>query len=281
MGAPVTTVEILTKSREQVLSGWVENTRKLAGRTFELMTEAQFITQTQDFADAFTLAIQSSNYSDITKPEYEAVLELLSDISSTRAEQGFTPTETAAFVISFKLSLNQILKETITDSTILAEEVIRVGDLVDLLSIYTFQSYSDARETVVRRQAAAIAFSNPMVRVWDNLISFPLQGILDTSAMKKFTTDMLNSIIENQAKVVIIDLSGIESLDTKTTHYLMNAVGAARLMGSEAVISGISPEVAGIIVALGIDLQVKTFRELREGIEYGFTVLNLKIVPDN
>ncbi len=72
-------------------------------------------------------------------------------------------------------------------------------------------------------------------------------------------------------------MTAIPVMDTGTANSLIHAIEAARLMGAEAVITGLSPEIASIIVKLGIDLRARTLRELREGIRYAFEILNLKV----
>ncbi len=98
--------------------------------------------------------------------------------------------------------------------------------------------------------------------------------------MAKFTEEMLDAITRHQARVVIVDLTAIAAMDTATCNRLMQAIEAARLMGSEVIITGISPAIASIIVKLGVDLKARTLRELREGILYAFRVLGLKVVEE-
>lgn len=245
------------------------------------MTETQFDDETRAFVTEYVEAIGSGNYEDITKPEYENLLKMLQGVGASRAKQGFTPTETAAFVMSFKKAVNKVLKENIEDPLKLASEVLVMGNLIDKLSLYTFETFVETRDKIIKEQAVALEFTNPMIMVWDNLITFPLQGILDTHRMAIFTEEMLDAIIRHQARVVIVDLTAIAAMDTATCNHLMHAIEAARLMGSEAVITGISPAVASIIVKLGVDIKVRTLRELREGIQYAFNVLGLKVVRES
>jgi rsbT co-antagonist protein RsbR len=155
-----------------------------------------------------------------------------------------------------------------------------MGSLIDKLALYTFETFVESREKMMKEQAMALEFSNPMIMVWNNLIAFPLQGILDTHRMEKFTTEMLDAITRHQARVVIIDVTAIPTMDTATCHRLIQAIKAAQLMGSEAIITGISPSVASIIVKLGVDLEARTLRELREAIQYAFRVLKLYVVEE-
>ncbi len=278
MESKLTGAKFLTEKR--LLELWKKLIRGSAGRTFELMTENQFGEETRAFVTEFVEALSSGNYEDITRPEYENLLKMLYGVSARRAEQGFTPTETAAFVMSFKEAINMVLEEKIEDKAKLASEVLVMGNLIDKLSLYTFEIFVETREKIIKEQAVALEFTNPMIMVWDNLITFPMQGILDTYRMAKFTEEMLDAITRHQARVVIVDLTAIAAMDTATCNRLMQAIEAARLMGSEVIITGISPAIASIIVKLGVDLKARTLRELREGIKYAFRVLGLKVVEE-
>ena len=280
MRSKLTSSQFLKEEQRNLLETWKKNIRALAPRTSELMTAAQFDQETQSFLAEFVKAITSENYEDITQPEYENLLTMLRGVSSNRAEQGFTPTETAVFIMSFKEAVNRYLGEKLEDPKRLAAEVLVMGSLIDKLALYTFESFVESREKMIKEKAMALEFSNPMIMVWDNLIAFPLQGILDTHRMAKFTTEMLDAITTHQARVVIIDLTAIPTMDTATCHRLIQAIKAAQLMGSEAIITGISPSVASIIVKLGVDLEARTLRELREGIQYAFRVLKLNVTEE-
>ncbi len=273
----LTVAQFLKEKQEHLLDSWRDNIREMADRTFELMTVDQFNEEATSFVTEFVAAISSENYEDITRPEYQKLLTLLREISANRAEQGFTPTETASFVMSFKRVVNKYLKQHVKEPKNLAAEVLTFGDLIDKLAMYTFESFVATREKIIKEQAAALEFSNPMIMVWENLIAFPLQGILDTERMAKLTTDMLDAIRRHDARVVLIDLTGIPVMDTATADRLIQTIEAARLMGSEAIITGISPEVASIIVKLGIEFKADTLRELREGIRHAFRKLKLKV----
>lgn len=277
MKSRLTTAQFLKGKLEDVLDTWKENVRAAADRTLKLMTVAQFDEQARSFVTEFMTAISSENYEDITRPEYVKLLTILQEISASRAEQGFTSRETAVFVLSFKKVVNKYLKQHVKEPKKLAAQVMIFGDLIDELAINTFENFVETREKIIKKQAEALEFSNPMIMVWENLIAFPLQGVLDTYRMAKFATEMLNAIRRHNARVVLIDLTAIPSMDTATANRLIQAIEAARLMGSEAIITGISPEVASIIVKLGIDFKAQTLRELREGIKYAFEILKLKM----
>ena len=259
---------------------WKKLISRSANRSFDLMTVTQFDEETQAFVTEFVKAISSENYEDITRPEYENLLTMLRGISANRVELGFTPTETAVFILCFKEVINTVLEDKSEDPKELASDVLVIGNLMDKLALYTFETFVASREAIIKKQAVALEFTNPMIMVWDNLIAFPLQGVLDTYRMAKFTEEMLDAITRHQARVVIVDLTAIPTMDTATCHRLIQAIEAVRLMGSEAVVTGISPSVASIIVKLEVGLKARTLRELREGINYAFRVMGLKVVEE-
>ncbi len=265
---------------KRLLEMWKKLISRSASRTFDLMTVAQLDEETRAFVTEFVKAISSENYEDITRPEYENLLTMLRGISANRAELGFTPTETAVFIFGFKEVINTVLEEKIEDPKKLASDVLVMGNLIDKLALYTFETFVASRETIIKKQAVALEFTNPMIMVWDNLIAFPLQGVLDTHRMAKFTEEMLEAITRHQARVVIVDLTAIATMDTATCNRLIQAIEAARLMGSEAIVTGISPSVASIIVRLEVGLKARTLRELREGINYAFRVMGLKVIEE-
>lgn len=280
MKSRLTLAQFLKGKTKHVTDSWKKNISEMGGSTFDLMTVGQFDEEARSFVTEFVKAISSENYEDLTRPEYEKLLKMLREISANRAELGFSPTETASFVLTFKKTLNEYLEQQFKEPKKLAAQVMIVGGLIDKLAMYTFESFAATREKIIKEQAAALEFTNPMIMVWENLIAFPLQGILDTFRMTKLTTEMLNAIRRHDARVVLIDLTAIPAMDTATANRLIQAIEAARLMGSEAIITGISPEVASIIVKLGIELKAYTLRELREGIKHAFRILKLKVTDE-
>ncbi len=118
-----------------LLKTWMDNITTLPGsRTLEFMTEDQLLQQTSDLLQLLIAAFRSGNYEDITHPEYADTLAMLRDISASRAEQGFNPSETATFVFSFKDALLEYLQEEYGESPErLNTEVIRLSKLIDQL----------------------------------------------------------------------------------------------------------------------------------------------------
>jgi rsbT co-antagonist protein RsbR len=123
---------------------------------------------------------------------------------------------------------------------------------------------------VIERQAAAIReLSTPVMEIWDDILMLPIVGVVDTRRSMDIMNNLLQSIVARQAKFVIVDVTGVEVVDTKTADYLLKVVRAANLLGARCVLTGLSPAVAQTLVTIGADLtEVKTLRNPKEGLRH-------------
>lgn len=118
----------------------------------------------------------------------------------------------------------------------------------------------------------------PLVEMWENIILVPVIGILDTHRAEKLSEELLQKIVEEEAGFVIIDIAGVEAMDTRVVKHLIDIIKALELMGSNAVISGMRPDVAKTLVGLDVVFQVPTFNVLRRALHYTFKQMGLKVV---
>ncbi len=111
--------------------------------------------------------------------------------------------------------------------------------------------------------------SAPVIPIFEDTVALPLVGSIDSGRAKRITADLLEGISQRRAKIAIIDITGVPTVDTAVVHSLMKGVRAAELMGCQVVLTGIRPEIAHTLVVLGVDLgEVVTLRNLQNGIEY-------------
>jgi rsbT co-antagonist protein RsbR len=171
--------------------------------------------------------------------------------------QGFSPTETATFILSFKRPLFARLREDLAaDPARLADDTWRVTLLLDSLALFTTETFLASREDVIRRQQQELLeLSTPVVKIWDGVVAVPLIGTLDSARTQIVMENLLEHIVRLSASVAIIDITGVPTVDTLVAQHLIKTVSAARLMGAECIISGIRPQIAQTIVHLGITLE--------------------------
>jgi rsbT co-antagonist protein RsbR len=130
-------------------------------------------------------------------------------------------------------------------------------------------SFVEERERVIREQQEAIReLSTPALQVRDGLLILPIIGAVDSRRARQLTEQLLGAIQRNRARVVVIDITGVASVDETVANHLVQTVEAARLMGATSVITGLSSKIAQTIVDLGVDLgMLNTVGDLQGGLE--------------
>lgn len=137
------------------------------------------------------------------------------------------------------------------------------------------------RELTIRSQQEAIReLSTPALQVRDRLLILPIIGLLDSHRAKQLTDNLLQAIRSHRAKVVVMDLTGVATVDSKVANHLIQTVAAARMMGAQVIVTGLSAEVAQSLVTLGVDLsRLNTIGDLQGGLEEAERILGATSVP--
>jgi rsbT co-antagonist protein RsbR len=130
-------------------------------------------------------------------------------------------------------------------------------------------SFVEERERVIREQQEAMReLSTPVLQVRPRLLILPIIGMLDQKRARQLTEQLLSAIQANRAKLVVIDITGVAAIDLDVANHLVQTVEAARLMGANAIITGLSSKIAQTLVDLGVDLSMmKTVGDLQGGLE--------------
>lgn len=189
-------------------------------------------------------------------PLPDGIREFLDDFSRARASEGFPSHQTATFVFSLKRALFAVLDELYRgDPARLVEETWTLSELVDQWGLHTISVFQQTREDVIRRQQDdMLELSTPVVKLWDGVIALPMIGTLDSARTQVVMETLLQRIVDTEAQIAIIDITGVPLVDTLVAQHLMKTVAAIRLMGADCIISGIRPQIAQTIVHLGVDL---------------------------
>jgi Anti-anti-sigma regulatory factor (antagonist of anti-sigma factor) len=246
--------EILAKDESALIEDWL---KEMSGSTRrgDLIKESDLRSQSSLFLKFLRQGAESQN-SDIETSSWEPMRDLMGEISRTRAQQGFTPTETATFILSFKKPLFTRLRSQFGgDANALANELWSATELLDSLGLYTVETYIKTREELIRRQQEEmLELSTPVVKLWDGILALPIIGTLDSARTQVVMETLLENIVKTNSKVAIIDITGVPTVDTVVAQHLLKTVTAARLMGADCIISGVRPQIAQTIVHLGINL---------------------------
>jgi rsbT co-antagonist protein RsbR len=214
-------------------------------------------------------------------PENHPLALLMSEFSASRAVAGFTPTETAQYVMSLKSVLTLALIRELQDTPAELEvNLSAVDDVIGRLTLVTFSAFVATRERIILGQSASlIDLSTPVIRLWDRVLLLPLVGVIDTARARKFTENLLEAITRYEASVTVIDVTGVPVFDTAVARHLMKTVDAAQLLGTRVVMTGLNPEGALTLTKLGISMpNVITRATLRTGVAEALALIGRRIV---
>jgi rsbT co-antagonist protein RsbR len=126
---------------------------------------------------------------------------------------------------------------------------------------------------IVEKQRAAIReLSTPIIELWEGVLCLPVVGIMDTARNTDMTNSLLQAIVVKKTRYTIIDITGIEVMDTRTVDHFMRMAKSIRLLGAECALTGISPHIAQTVVHMGLDIDdIVTHRCLRDALAYYVT----------
>ena len=247
-------LDVLSKHEGSILDEWIKEMSG-ATRRSDLMKDIEFRAQCSKFLKLVQAGAASGSV-DLHTPAWEPARAMLAEVSRTRAQQGFTPSETATFVFSVKKPLFSRLRQHVgSDVEGLAAELWSCTELIDSLGLYTAEMYLKTREEIIRRQQEEmLELSTPVVKLWDGILALPIIGTLDSARTQVVMETLLGAIVKTNSRVAIIDITGVPTVDTLVAQHLLKTVTAARLMGADCIISGVRPQIAQTIVHLGINL---------------------------
>ena len=273
--------QLIADHEQDILSDWIGQLKTAGAVQAGRLKEAELATQCRNVLNAFIQALRQGG-TQIAHPAFEPVRDILSSLSRARALQGFAAGETANFVLSLKRPLFERLTASGGHTVQLVWPVMI---LIDDLALHTMETYQKSREEVIVRQQREIAeLSTPVVKLWEGVLALPVIGTLDSQRTQIVMENLLQSIVDEEAEIAIIDITGVPTVDTLTAQYLLKTVAAARLMGADCIISGIRPQIAQTIVHLGVELNVITKATLADAFSLalrrlGRTVTRLKSEP--
>jgi len=219
---------------------------------------------------------------DIANDRAEAFPAYWANNTGARAEQGAKVEDMIqAITIGLELLTADVVELAPDDLELQNWWLSRSSPLAFAGLITLAQIFTVVRERTIRLQEARIReLSSPIIPLYNGILVLPLVGAIDSHRAGQIMESLLSGISEQQADVVIMDITGVPVVDTSVANYLLLAARAARLLGAQIILVGISAEVAQTITQLGADLSsIVTRANLQSGIEYALGLLGLAIAP--
>lgn len=238
--------DLLTTQREEFVATWV---RTVGATLHGRLSDAELARELGDLYDALTSAVAGGGLAGRSSA-FGEVRSLLVELSRNRARQGFTPTETAVSVFALK----QVLEPSLTGDKDGSDAYLALARLLDDLGLFTVEEHARTREEIISSQAEQLLeLSTPVVKLWEGVVGVPLVGTLDSARTQVVMEKLLQALVDSNSTQAIIDITGVPTVDTQVAQHLLKTVVAARMMGATCTISGVRPQIAQTLVALGVE----------------------------
>jgi rsbT co-antagonist protein RsbR len=240
----------LLRSREdEIVKRWTEiASRGLRGR----LTDAELNRQVREVYNSLVAILGAGGDGELAGAHGGESRAALTELSTAWARHGFSPTETANLVFIVKEVVVGLAEGDEADRR--TSDFLELSGLVDEMGLFTFDTYTRAREAIIADQTEQLLeLSTPVVKLWEGVVAVPLVGTLDSARAQVVMEKLLQTLVDTGSAFAIVDITGVPAVDTQVAQHILKTVVAARLMGAECIISGIRPQIAQTVVALGIE----------------------------
>ncbi|WP_313218702.1 STAS domain-containing protein [Stenotrophomonas sp.] len=251
------TIDLIRSHQEPVLAAWAGNLAGTSQAQDGRLSSRELDVQVREFWRLFLDALSATDVSAVARAEWQDIRRFLEELSRERVLKGFNSTETASFIFSLKRPLFDVIQQGYAnDPAHLGDQLWAISELIDQLGLHTVSVFQKTREDVIQRQQEEmLELSTPVVKLWDGVLALPMIGTLDSQRTQVVMESLLQRIVDTGSEIAIIDITGVPTVDTLVAQHLLKTVTAIRLMGADAIISGVRPQIAQTIVHLGLDLQ--------------------------
>jgi rsbT co-antagonist protein RsbR len=245
------------------------------------ITEAQLLTAMSPeeiFSEATT--VYDSYVEVLETGSVEALQDYARDLSERIIPRGVETDEVVGIVLLLRDVLARSLFEKYqTDFTLLNRVLDAYEPAANRIANTVAVSFVQERERIIRQQQEAIReLSTPVLQVREQLLILPIIGVLDSQRARQVTEQLLRAIRANRAKVVVIDITGVPTIDSTVANHLVQTVDASGLMGASVIITGLSSEIALTLVTIGLDLsKMNAVGDLQGGIEEAERLLGYEV----
>jgi rsbT co-antagonist protein RsbR len=260
----------LRKNRTRLREEWAH--RITEAHLLTAMTDEEVITETTSIYDNYLNVLETG--------DVEALEAYARNLSERIIPRGVETDD----VIGIVLLLRDVLLRSLFEKSQASMELLsRMLDAFEpaarRITVTVAAGFVHERERIIRQQQDAIReLSTPVLPVREGLLILPIVGVIDPQRARQLTQQLLRGIRTNRAKVVVIDVTGVPSINSTVANHLVLTVEAARLLGATAIVTGLSPEIAQTLVTIGVDLsKMNTVCDLREGIEEADRTLGFKV----
>jgi rsbT co-antagonist protein RsbR len=263
----------LRRNRPQLREEWVR--RITESRLLTSMTKEEIFAEATSVFDNYVEVLETGSV--------EALQAYARNLSERIIPRGVDTPEVVGIVLLLRDVLARSLFEKYQGDFPLLNRVLDAYEpAANRIATTVSVGFVQERERVIRQQQEAIReLSTPVLQVRERLLILPIIGVVDSERARQLTEQLLRGVRANRAKVVVMDITGVPSVDATVANHLVQTVEASRLLGATVIVTGLSPEIAQTLVTIGVDLsKMNTVGDLQGGIEeaerrLGYRVLSV------
>lgn len=265
---------------DSIAKGYADELIKTLNKHFKKFDESSLIFDNPEVLERVKI-LQKEYFLRLTKGNYDSrYVEESLNIGSVHANIGL---DVKWYLGAYNFYLRAVGKKIFDafkkDPQKGGEAFFSLMKLVFLDIGLAIDTYIFQREiTIVEQQQAINELSTPVLQMREGLLILPIVGVIDTQRARQITEKLLHMIRDRRAKVVVVDITGVSTVDSKVANHIIQAVSASRLMGAQVIVSGLSPEVAQTLATIGTDLTtLTTVGDLQGGIVEAERILGYQV----
>ena len=264
-------VALLRQNRTQLREEWAR--RITDARLLTAMTKEEIFSEATSVYDNYVEVLETGSV--------EALQAYARNLSERVIPRGVETNEVLGIVLLLRDVLaRSLFKKYQADFELLNRVLDAYEPAANRVANTVGVSFVQERERVIRQQQEAIReLSTPVLQVRERLLILPIIGVIDAQRARQLTEQLLRGIRQNRAKVVVVDITGVPTIDSTVANHLVQTVEASRLMGAGVIITGLSSEIAQTLVTIGVDLsKMNAVGDLQGGIEEAERLLGYKVI---
>ncbi|MFD5452918.1 STAS domain-containing protein [Streptomyces sp. NPDC003470] len=271
--------DFLRRHREQIAQRWADEPLFRAVFT---VSRDEAVEAGKSVVDALAQVADASRVEDPDAAGFTTVREQLARMGAARSRAGLSTAQVSSELAALRPPVEKLLLADLPDAPAehVRDCVTTLSVLLGTLRVVVMQTaLSEGQALIDRQRLQLLEVATPVIKLWDGIVAVPLIGTLDSARSQVVMETLLESIVEQQARYAILDITGVPTVDSLVAQHLMKTVAAARLMGAECIVSGIRPAIAQTMVHLGLDLgTVVTRASLADALGYVLHQLGVGIV---
>lgn len=275
-------VKLIEQLKLQVgqLSAAIEREGESVFGSSNLLSRDEITDASTEFLELVVMLLDTKNPLATDQPEFQALVAFFRNLSRQLLARGGQIEDFVRYIQFVQRCFIEILEE---EKGVGFEDsrgvLLLLSSVFNELMLAVFRAYLEEKEKTIHAQQDELReTATPITEIWDGVLTLPIIGTLDSSRTMLVMESLLNRIAADRANVVVMDITGVRRIDSQVSHHLIQMVRAIQLMGADAILTGIRPEIARALTSLNIDLgNVTTRASLADGLKEAFRRLGVAV----